>query len=152
MIEAQPKAAVPLYHSFQKRWLVISVFALFGFAALCAVLVMVIAAFLFDMSVSDVEFGKTGVQTTAVQILLLAMLIFCAVFFGAGVLISRLAKDRKMVETAAASVIISIFIGVSGNMISSDFFIVALLLGLPGTVAVALGARIGGKPFERKQC
>lgn len=152
MIAAQPKSAFLQYHRFQNRWLIISIFVLLGVWVISALATLVFSALFLNISVESMTFGETEMTTSAIPILFHGLGILSVSFFLAGFFISRIARDTKIVETVVSAIIVSIFIGVSGTIISADFLIASLLLGLPGAVAVGLGARMGGKKFERKQC
>lgn len=150
MMEAQPKAVTPSYHSFEKRWLLISVFVLFGFVAVAAGVIVLLASIFFQASVSDMEFGLTGINTSAIGMIVLTVIVVSGLFFGAGMLISSLAKDVKQTETVLASIIVALIIGIFGQIVSSDFLWVSLLFFIPSTICVGIGAWVGGTRYARR--
>ena len=149
MIEAQPQPVLPFVHRFEKRWLLASIFVFFGVWVLTMVLLFVFSLLFFDAFVTELKFGETGIQTRLLPVLIPTLGTATVLYFSAGVLVSRLARDAKVAEAVIAAIIIALVIGIAGSMISSDFFIASTLFGTPGVIAAGLGARFGGKKFMR---
>ncbi|MBN2716094.1 MAG: zinc ribbon domain-containing protein [Deltaproteobacteria bacterium] len=149
MMKAQPKPAVPLMHRFENRWLLMSVFAFLGVWVLSVVVFVVFARYFFDISLSEEQFGQTDIRTRFMPVLLPTLAAVTLMYFGAGWMISQLARDTKTAESVIGAVIVSVLVGSAGSMVSSDFLLASLLLGTPGIIAAGLGARFGGKKFER---
>jgi hypothetical protein len=149
MIEAQPKPVMPFVHRFEKRWLFAAIFVFMGVWVISLILLVVFSWLFFNAAVTEFKFGQTDIQTRLLPVLLPTLGTATVLYFSAGVLISRLARDAKVAETVLAAIFIAIGIGIAGSVISSDSFIASSLFGTPGVIAAGLGARFGGKKFMR---
>lgn len=148
-MKAQPKPVVPLVHRFEKRWLVTSIFVFFGVWVMSLVAFFVFANLFFDASLADIKFGETDLHASWMPVLAPALAVAMLMYLGAGMLISQLATDSKTLETVFGALIVSVLVGSSGSMVSSDFLLASVLFGIPGVMAAGFGARLGGKKFKR---
>ncbi|MBN2526878.1 MAG: zinc ribbon domain-containing protein [Deltaproteobacteria bacterium] len=149
MMAAQPKAVAPHMHQFEKKWLFASIFVFLGVFVICVALFFVFATLFLDAVATDVAFGETALKTGLIKVMVFTLILVTVLYFAAGILVSRLAQDKKTLEAALGTMISSIAVGIGGSLFSSDFLLLSLVCGIPGAAIAALGARIGGRKYMR---
>jgi len=147
VMEAQPRAVLPIIRQFELRWLAVGIPVMLGTGTIA----LVAAAVLVTMVLKWGYSSGHGLSSLASGTSLIFIAMAALAFLAGGALLRWVSRGPRPAEAATASFACALLMGLGLRSLSGDFFIGALLMAVPAALLAALGARLGARTGARQE-